>query len=119
MVASIRTLENEPFARAPAAPPVSLGERLSRGLMFAAMATFYLMSPMMLANLGFHYGGAGGNVLEKIHPGTWLSFCAIGLHIIGSRNPLGAVRDLVSHPALALYMIAWAIVFVFTIVVQK
>ena len=120
MVASVKRLHADaPFARYPARQVQGAGELWSRRLMFAAIAAFLLMSPMLLTNVGFHYGGAGGTIIEKMHPGTWLTVAAIGLHVISSRDPVKAIQDLVSHYALALYLVAWAILLVFTIVVQK
>lgn len=92
---------------------------LSQFSLFVALALFFLVSPMMLSNLGLKYGGTGGGIFDKLHPATWLVFASVAARIFASRSLAQGLGDLVSSPLLGLYFTAWVLLLVFTIQVQK
>lgn len=89
-----------------------------RWLTIAAIASFFLISPLMLYDLGFNYAGAGGNIFEKVHPGTWMLLLALLLKAIGGGNPLGMMDDFVKSRALVIYLLGLAALFGYTILAR-
>ena len=53
----------------------------------AGILVMFLVSPMVLYNLGLNYEAPGGNFVEKVHPGSWLLFIAFILAMLFSGNP--------------------------------
>jgi hypothetical protein len=88
-------------------------------LVFGGIAALFLISPRLLHKWGFSYEDVGGNVLEKVHPGTWLLLLATLATALSRANPFSIVNDFMRPPALAIYLFAWAFLMFFTIIIRK
>ena len=93
--------------------------RFMRWLAIAAVASLFLISPLMLYDLGFNYVGAGGNIFEKVHPGTWAMLLTLVLGGVGRGNPLRMFDDFVASRAMVIYLLSVAALFAYTILVRK
>lgn len=106
--------ENFEAMRQPRASVAALLRRLCARASFAAtaasLALTLLLSALVLEQVGLtHYASPGGNILEKVHPGTWMAMVALGLRAAGERNPVAALRGQLSrYPQLLLYGLAVA-----------
>lgn len=102
-----------------ASAPAGLAQRLSDACLQLSTLLFLAVSPLMLANFGLHYAGAGGSFLEKIHPCTWVAMMALGFKALSRPRPLTILQDFFDSYAVGLYMIAWLALLMSTIFIQK
>jgi hypothetical protein len=120
MAASTRdAVAERPYLRVPTARETGSWAALSQLCLLIAIAMFFLVSPMLLTNLGLKYAGAGGGIFDKLHPATWFVFAAVIARVFAHHDLLQGVADLVFSPLLVLFYAAWALLLGFTIVVQK
>lgn len=95
------------------------------GLLFDAglwvlVLVLVTISPLALVTWGFNYDEAGGTVLEKIHPGTWLAAGLLLAAMAAEGNPLTWLIDRFSRsPALIVFALGIAILMAHTIQVVK
>ena len=62
-------------------------------LIAAGIFGLLFISPMMLFNWGLHYESVGGNILEKLHPATWILMLTwLGISIARG-NPFNFFND--------------------------
>lgn len=87
------------------------------GLGLALVAIiFVIISPLALVSFGFNYDDAGGNPLEKVHPGTILAFGVLGISALYVRNPLtGLLNALVAYPGTLVFLIMIGLLIVHSI----
>lgn len=89
-------------------------------LLFAGATTLFLVSPMLLTHWGVNYELPGGNVAEKVHPGTWMIALALAVTALRFGNPLRFGASALSlFPGLLAFAPAWAFVVYDAIVIQK
>lgn len=76
------------------------------GLGLALVAVLLLtISPLALLNLGLNYDESGGNIYEKIHPGTFAAIAVLLFAALFQRNPLsGLLTALDAYPGTALFL---------------
>ena len=96
-----------------------IGRNIVRGLTLASVASIFAISPLMLYDWGFKYGDAGGSIVEKVHPGTWLALLAVVATGLGRGNLLFALDDFVRSRAVAAYLLGLGTLFAFTIEVRN
>ncbi|MBV9220601.1 MAG: VpsF family polysaccharide biosynthesis protein [Methylobacteriaceae bacterium] len=88
-------------------------------LAFLAIAALFLISPHLLYRWGFTYESTGGSFAEKMHPGTWLAFAALIFWGLRRRSPLHTVdAALARHGGLAVFLLTWVLLLLYTIVVR-
>jgi hypothetical protein len=120
MAASTRdVVAGRSYLRATADSDKRVWAAASQACLMAAIALFFLVSPMMLNILGLKYAGAGGGIIDKLHPATWLVFAAVIARVLASPDLVQGLSDLVPSRILGLYYAAWVMLLLFTIVVQK
>ena len=93
---------------------------LSGLLAFAGTLALFLISPMLLTHWGIVYELAGGSVIEKIHPGTWLLTLALVAATARFPNPLvfaGAAFSV--FPGLMAFVASFVWLLAHAILVQK
>ena len=92
---------------------------MAYGLLWLAIAIMFLISPMVLFQLGVNYEGVGGNPFEKLHPGNMVAMAAFAVSITRG-NPFQILyRHLVSYPGIAIYAATVGFLIWFTVFVQK
>lgn len=85
------------------------------GLMLVAVL-FIAISPLALVALGLNYDESGGSPLEKVHPGTLLSFAVLGVSALYVRNPLTSLLNgLVAYPGTLVFLIMIGLLIVHSI----
>jgi uncharacterized protein YceK len=78
------------------------------GLLTIAMVAIFTLSGSVLTNLKIHYLTAGGNFLEKLHPGTYLTFMATLLLLMRHGDPIGEINRAFSEAKLLLvHLFCW------------
>ncbi len=96
------------------------GRKLIAGLLTVGLGLIFLVSSMTLYHFGIDYEAAGGSFIGKLHPGSWLLFAAFVLKLLGSGNPIGELdRILGRQPGTFLFLIAWTVLLVQAVLVQK
>lgn len=79
--------------------------RLSANLACLALAADFILGGRVLAALGIPYADEGGSLIVKLHPGTYLSACAMAARLAAGGNPLHSIWQLSwRQPSLALYI---------------
>lgn len=97
-----------------AAPDRPRARRLFVGLTFLAIAAAFLISSMTLSALGVMYDAAGGNLLQKVHPATYLSFAALIAAAARRRDPLLYAASLAQRfPGAAFFALNWILIVVY------
>lgn len=80
------------------------------GLMFGSFVAlmivlFFAVSPYVLIESGWNYGGTGGSALEKIHPATLLAALLLVLVAMTEPNPLVPIaRAFMEQPRLVVFL---------------
>ncbi len=75
--------------------------------LMAVLVLFLSVSSFLLENLGWAYGSPGGNVIEKIHPATWVLFAVLFFSACARGNPLSAVVQAAhAHSSVMIYVVA-------------
>lgn len=101
----------------------SLRKSLSHPAIFwltcGAIITLFGVSSMLLTHWGFNYEMAGGSLIEKMHPGSWLAMIAAAM-LLATGGPWRTAMDFIArHPLLIAYLSAWGFLFIYIILVQK
>ena len=97
----------------------SRAQRWIFSLTCLAIAALFCISSMLLTHWGFNYEMAGGSIIEKMHPGSWLAMLAAALALI-TGGMLRSSRDFIArHPLLIAYVSTWAFLLLYIILVQK
>ncbi|MBV8474389.1 MAG: VpsF family polysaccharide biosynthesis protein, partial [Hyphomicrobiales bacterium] len=97
-----------------APPDRPLAGRLAVALTFAAVATSFVFSSMALAALGVPYDAPGGNLLQKVHPATYVSLAALVAAFAARRDSLSAIADLPRRsPGAAVFVVNWVLIVVY------
>ncbi len=97
--------------RADTAPAsLSLPETPLWGVVLAAFILLLMgVSTFALLALGWQYGEAGSNPLQKLHPATYMAAGLVALAAIQRGNPLTAVVQALSeHPLIVVYLMGVA-----------
>ncbi|MGL4325027.1 MAG: VpsF family polysaccharide biosynthesis protein [Beijerinckiaceae bacterium] len=84
-----------------------------------SLLTLFGMSSMLLTQLGFNYEMAGGSVIEKMHPGTWIALLACAVALVTGSTLTAIWRFLDRHPLLLAYTATWSLLLVYIVAVQK
>ena len=84
-----------------------------------SLLALFGMSSMLLTQLGFNYEMAGGSIIEKMHPGTWIALLASAVALIAGSALTILWRFLDRHPLLIAYIATWSLLLVYIIAVQK
>jgi hypothetical protein len=89
------------------------------GIALAVVALLYLtISTMTLLSLGFNYDEAGGNVLEKIHPATFVAVAVLVAALASRGNPLTALIDVAERqPGTALFVLTIALMIAYSVAI--
>ncbi|WP_085318240.1 VpsF family polysaccharide biosynthesis protein [Derxia lacustris] len=83
---------------------------LAAALVFSSLALYQLIADALLFQLGIPYTSAGGSLLVKLHPGTWVGLLAFVVALAAHGNPVAVLAAaLRRHPPLGLWL--GAIVF--------
>ena len=83
------------------------------------IAVMFLVSAMVLFQLGLNYEAVGGNPLEKLHPGNLLVLLGFVIWI-AALGPLRTLsRSLIANPGMALYLLTTLFLVAFTVFIQK
>lgn len=100
-------------------PPASLIEGTATVLTGFSIALIFAASPMVLARAGLNYETAGGSVLHKVHPGTWVALLALGLLALhrGVSRLVGEV--LARGPGLAFFTATWLLLFAYIVLARR
>lgn len=85
----------------------------------AAVAALFAISSMLLTHWDFNYEMAGGSIIEKMHPGSWLAMIAAALAMAAGGVWRTSTTFLARHPLLIVYLITWTLLLVYIIFVQK
>lgn len=111
---------------APVSPPLPDDGVTRRTLNFAlwlerlGLGALFALSPFLLERFGWNYGAAGGSLVDKIHPGTFLLVAGLLLRVLLHRRPVTYVWQIISaHGGLILYLFTLAILFLQAMLVQK
>lgn len=88
-------------------------------LTFAAMIALFAVSSMRLTYWDFNYESAGGSIIEKMHPGSWLAMIAAAVAAASNGYWRPVVRFLSRHPLLIAYLATWLLLLAYIILVQK
>ncbi len=93
---------------------------LSGLLAFAGTLALFLISPMLLTHWGIVYELAGGSVIEKIHPGTWLLTLSLAVTMARFPNPVAFAGAAFSvFPGLMAFLATFVWLLAHAILVQK
>jgi len=93
---------------------------LSNVLFFAAILTSLAVSPMALEAVGVHYESSDGAMWQKLHPATYLAVLAMLFRVLGQARPVAYVKGLLrAHPGAAFFMVPWALLIAYGVLVQK
>ncbi len=96
-----------------AAEPVPLRQDFAGLLTLLAVVVMLTVSDHLLTWIGNHYTTPGGNVLEKLHPSTYLLYLAF-LALTLPVNPARYVAALAAaKPALIVYAAAMAVIMAY------
>jgi len=88
--------------------------------LMAVLGIFLSVSPFLLENFGWAYGSPGGNLIEKIHPATWVLFAVLFFSACARGNPLSAlVQAAHAHAAVMIYAAAVFMLIVQAIVILR
>ncbi len=98
--------------------PDTIAEALGNFFLGASIAVLFLISPMVLYQLGLSYEEVGGNPLEKFHPGTWLAVLAL-LFRLSSRGGWYLVDGLIGNGGFLVFCATTALLLWYAIFVQK
>lgn len=94
--------------------------RLSALAAFAGALALFLISPMLLTHWGIVYELAGGSVVEKIHPGTWLLTLSLLLAMLRFSSPIAfAGAAFSAFPGLMAFLATFVWLLAHAILVQK
>lgn len=85
----------------------------------ASIAALFGISSMLLTHWGFNYEMAGGSIIEKMHPGSWLAMIAAAFAMATGGLLRTSTTFLARHPLLIAYLTTWALLLVYIIFVQK
>jgi hypothetical protein len=97
-----------------------LSSRFATALASLSVALLFTISALTLNLWGFNYETAGGIILEKIHPATWLAFAALACLLVASPARLAFLNSLVSrNPGIVVYLAAFAVLFQHIVLVQR
>ncbi len=97
-----------------ALPDRPLARRFAIALTFAAVTASFVISSMALAALGVPYDAPGGNLLQKVHPATYLSLAALIAAIAARGDRLRYVADLPRRfPGAAFFAVNWVLIVVY------
>ncbi|MGL5734273.1 MAG: VpsF family polysaccharide biosynthesis protein [Beijerinckiaceae bacterium] len=88
-------------------------------LTFLSLALLFGMSAMLLTNWNFNYEMAGGSILEKMHPGTWMAFAAAGLTLAQRGLVRAPFAFAMRHPWMVFYLACWFLLLAYIMLVQK
>lgn len=77
------------------------------------------ISPPLLTLLHVNYSSAGGNILEKMHPGTYFAFLAFALLLLRGGDPIGELNRIAGPAKLLLIYFFACVLIVFQSVVLK
>jgi hypothetical protein len=81
--------------------------RLALHLALIGIMAEFLLSGRVLAALGIPYSDEGGPLVAKLHPGTYLSICAVAARLASGVTPFDEAWRLASREQmLALYLCA-------------
>jgi hypothetical protein len=83
-------------------PLLRLGAYLSTLL---SIVIFFAVSPLVLSAVGINYETSAGSPFEKIHPGTFVAFLALGLRLAASPQPVGLLWRLMTAQTGFLFFI--------------
>ena len=92
----------------------------AQALIAAGCLVIFAISPMLLAHWGVPYDAVGGSAPAKVHPGTWAITLGLLLASLRFSSPIAfAVRAAALFPGLIVFMVTWAVVLWYAIMVQK
>jgi hypothetical protein len=95
-------------------------EWIGLALTGAALIMLCAISPLLLAVHGINYDSAGGNILEKIHPGTFVAVLALVARLCAAPHPWRTLqRLLLAGPGLLLYLAALVLLAVYIVAVAR
>jgi hypothetical protein len=84
-----------------------------------ALTLDIVLGSFVMLRLGIHYESPGGNLLVKIHPGSYVALAAVALHFLGPNHPLRVARALALRSAgLCLYCAGMMVVFGYALAVR-
>lgn len=83
----------------------SRASRVAYVLGVVAVCVYFVISPNILALLGIDYAAPGGNLLIKLHPGTYIAALAAGVALFAEPSGAGFARLFRSGPGLAVYLL--------------
>jgi O-antigen ligase len=89
------------------------------GMMAMAILAIGTISPPLLTMLHVNYSATGGNILEKMHPGTYFAFLAFGLMLLRGGDPIGELNRIAGPAKLLLIYFFACVLIVFQSVALK
>ena len=108
--------------------PATGGRDLARSMLadaallgtFAAVLALFLISPVTLEAHGIGYVDAGGGLLSKLHPATFIASVALACRILAAPAPARAgLRLFTSEGGVVLLLVAVGAALVFAVVAAK
>lgn len=96
-----------------------LGERIADTLMLLMVIAVFGVSSMALTAFGVKYDVAGGSLLQKVHPASYLAAAALAARFVARRDRLSWIAGLPARfPGAAYFAAIWIVMFVFASTVQ-
>ncbi len=98
---------------------VNIAAILAGYLMWLAIATLFLISPMVLFQWGFSYEEVGGNAFEKIHPGSFIAALALFFQLIAFGSWQYLAHFFLINKGVLLFTTTALLLVFYAIFVQK